>query len=67
MRNGIAEKLSQVSKFYDGFITHAGDKYVTIVTSQDPTLRGCQLSLQFSWPIEDVHTFLKRRGVVVSH
>lgn len=57
----LEQNLSKEAMEREG---RSGDKYVTIVTSQDPTLRGCQLSLQFSWPIEDVHTFLKRRGVV---
>ena len=43
-----------------------GKRYVSIVTSQDPRERGCQLSLQFSWAVEEVHQFLSRRGVVVS-
>ena len=36
-----------------------------IVTSQNVQERGCQLSLQFSWPVKDVHEYLSRRGVVV--
>ena len=41
-------------------------RYVTIVTSNDPSQRGCQLSLQFSWPVEEVYQYLTQRGVVVS-
>ena len=44
----------------------AAAKYVTIVTSSNPKERGCQLSLQFSWPVQAAHEFLSRRGVVVS-
>ena len=44
----------------------AGERYVNIVTSQQPVERGCQLSLQFSWPISQVHKFLAERGVMVS-
>ena len=37
-----------------------------VVTTSDPARRGCQLSLRFSCPMEEVHTFLEKRGVAVS-
>ncbi|XP_064394416.1 kynureninase-like isoform X2 [Halichondria panicea] len=39
-------------------------KYMTIVTPSDPKRRGAQLSLQFSFPVKEVHHQLASRGVV---
>ncbi len=39
---------------------------MTIVTPSDPKRRGAQLSLQFSFPVKEVHHQLASRGVVVS-
>ena len=41
-------------------------KYITMVTPTDPKRRGAQLSIQFSFPVTDIHKFLHRRGVMVS-
>ena len=46
--------------------TADSSKYVSIVTPSDPTRRGAQLSLQFSFPINEVYHQLQSRGVVVS-
>ena len=39
--------------------------HVTIVTSKDVSERGCQLSVKFSCPLEDIAKFVKERGVMV--
>lgn len=36
----------------------------TIITPEDTEARGCQLSLIFSFPLEQVHQELKKRGVL---
>ena len=36
-----------------------------IITPRDPSQRGCQLSLEFSFNLEKVHGELEKRGVVV--
>ena len=38
---------------------------VDIVTPRDVTQRGCQLSLSFSKPVTEVHSELKKLGIVV--
>ena len=39
--------------------------HVEVMTSSDPCRRGAQLSLKFSCPIKEVHSFLERHGVMV--
>jgi kynureninase len=50
--NGTAEKDA------------ATDVYIDIITPSDPAERGCQLSLMFNTPIDDVLTQLLKRGVL---
>lgn len=38
----------------------------TVITPEDVTERGSQLSLEFSYPLHQVHKELQKRGVVVS-
>lgn len=37
---------------------------VTVITPEDPEERGCQLSLTFSFPLNQVHQELTKRGVM---
>ena len=39
--------------------------HVEVMTSSDPCRRGAQLSLKFSCPVKEVHSFLERHGVMV--
>ncbi|XP_019851114.1 PREDICTED: uncharacterized protein LOC100642011 [Amphimedon queenslandica] len=39
--------------------------HVTIVTSRNVSERGCQLSVKFSCPLEDITKFVKERGVMI--
>ncbi|XP_068203975.1 kynureninase-like [Palaemon carinicauda] len=36
----------------------------TIITPEDVTQRGCQLSLTFSFPLQQIHKEIQKRGVV---
>ena len=40
---------------------------VEIITPRDPAERGCQLSLRFSRPVNEVHKALEKLGIVVSN
>ena len=39
--------------------------HVEVMTSSDPCRRGAQLSLKFSCPVKEIHSFLERHGVMV--
>ena len=43
-----------------------GRPYITVISPTDPDWRGCQLSLKFSIPIQQLAVELHKRGVVVS-
>lgn len=43
----------------------AGGNLIDIITPRDPARRGSQLSLIFSISLEDIHSRLEKRGVVV--
>ncbi|XP_042216189.1 kynureninase-like isoform X2 [Homarus americanus] len=44
--------------------SHIGSPRAVIITPEDVNQRGCQLSLIFSFPLQEIHDELKKRGVV---
>lgn len=46
-------------------ISESSDATVKIITPKDPNQRGCQLSIIFAFPLEEVHKKLKGKGIVV--
>ena len=40
-------------------------KLIDIITTRDPQQRGCQLSVTFSIPLEEIHQQIEKMGVLV--
>jgi kynureninase len=68
----LREKSYFLTAYLEYLILHyyprdgSDNPYMDIITPQDPSQRGAQLSIQFSLPINNVYRELCKRGCVVS-
>ena len=50
--------------YLEKLLLHHCGKYVKIATPSNPNERGCQLSLVFDMPIENVHKAIEKQGII---